>query len=545
MISSTCWVPKGFAKEFPESYELNDEEMERINKMAEQMNLNESENFKPLTKKDITQDQESEEFKYADDEDLKKFNLDKYDDDEEDDNDEITEASNYQQADANFDGSILPGTTQIEQDGQHYLELPNVKDNNNADSDHEEDDIILQEEEKQDLQIYKTDNLVLATRTDMEGDLSYLDVYVYDDGDDNQEYARESSLYMHHDVMLPAFPLCVEWINYKPNPNSEEIANNSDNLGNFAAIGTFDPNIEIWNLDCVEKTFPDAILQGHKDAILSLSHNEIHRNVLCSTSADSTVKIWDLNNTSKCVETFKKIHGKSKVSCSQWNNFELLTAGYDSRIALTDVREGAKSSRYWKISSNEELETIKFSADKTHVLTGTDNGNVYCFDTRNPNSSPVWTLKAHDAGLSCLNINQTIDNMFVTAAMGEKVVKIWKYENNRPKLVTTRDFGIGNILTTSFAPDFEVSGNLVVGGVSGGLQLWDTFTNGSVRKQFSKEFTNIFTNNASDSPINRFPRFSSKYKNNSAPKEVVFAAEKAEDMNEDDDDAEEIESDDE
>ena len=52
---------------------------------------------------------------------------------------------------------------------------------------------------------------------------------------------RESNLYVHHDIMLPAFPLCVEWINYKPGQESS-------NIGNFAAIGTFDPQIEVWNL---------------------------------------------------------------------------------------------------------------------------------------------------------------------------------------------------------------------------------------------------------------------------------------------------------
>jgi periodic tryptophan protein 1 len=61
----------------------------------------------------------------------------------------------------------------------------------------EEDD-----EDREELQILATDNLLLAAK--VEDEVAHLEVYVYEDEADN--------LYVHHDIMLPAIPLCVEWL---------------------------------------------------------------------------------------------------------------------------------------------------------------------------------------------------------------------------------------------------------------------------------------------------------------------------------------------
>ncbi|CCH41330.1 Periodic tryptophan protein 1 [Wickerhamomyces ciferrii] len=511
MLSSSTWVPRGFAKEFPDKYELDDEEMERINQLA-QLEINDAkEEIEELqnngnASSDSPEEEEDDKPKTAKlgdqfeiDDDLKEYDLEHYDDD-----DEETQGSRV---------TMLPGLSNDaefheDEDGDEaYITLPN-----------EEETV----QDKQESQIYPTDNLILSTRT--EDDVSFLDIHIYDDGADDlldpevpEGHERPNALYVHHDLMLPAFPLAVEWINFKPNQPEGE-----SDIGNFAAVGTFDPQIEIWNLDCMDKAFPDIILgepsgapslkkkskktkknkhitTHHIDAVLSLSHNRSYRNILASTSADTTVKLWDLN-TATAARSFNQIHSGKNVSSSQWHSTEqaiLLTGGYDSRVALTDVRiqDDSKTSKYWSI--NGDVENVKW-VNESQFLAGNDQGGVYCFDIRTLDK-PIWTLQAHDAGISSLDVNQYVPEMLATSAMGEKTVKLWKIPTytegevlkNGPSMVMSRDFGVGNVLTTSFAPDIEVAGNIVIGGVNKGLKMFDFFSNKAVRSNFKNELSKL------------------------------------------------------
>ena len=564
MISSSTWVPRGFAAEFPEKYELDDEEMERINAMA---NLEINDAKEQLAEIEAEAEAEAEKTpktsKLAEqielDDDLKEYDLENYDNDGNDDDDNLqdTKITMFPGL-SNTDAKLLQDESG---EGDKYLSLPTELD---------------EQEEKKENQIYPTDNLVLATRT--EDDISWLDIYIYDDGagapigaEEEEEdkldidvangMIRESNLYVHHDIMLPAFPLCVEWINYKPGQESS-------NIGNFAAIGTFDPQIEVWNLDFVDKAFPDVILgepnknsfiakknkkskkkkkggqhitTHHVDAVLSLSHNKIHRSILASTSADKTVKLWDLNSAT-AVCSFDKIHHNKTVSSSQWHSQEasiLLTGGYDSTAAVTDVRISASesssssdSSKHYSVVAGEEVENVRWDLSKPELFyAGTDNGNVYSFDIRQ-DSKPLWTLHAHDAGISSLDVNNYVPGMLITSAMGEKVVKLWKCpsssdENNTtkkqgPSMVLSRDFGVGNVLTTSYAPDIEVAGNVVIGGITGGLKMWDAFSNSSVRNGFREELKVLQNNARQEAKKNgRASRIARKYNSNSNKEEIM------------------------
>lgn len=84
------------------------------------------------------------------------------------------------------------------------------------------------EEEKEDYTIRKTDSLIVAATA--EDEHSNLEVYIYDH--------KTSDLYVHHEIILSSYPLCLEWLHHYQGQRT-----------NMVIVGTFQPEIEIWDLN--------------------------------------------------------------------------------------------------------------------------------------------------------------------------------------------------------------------------------------------------------------------------------------------------------
>lgn len=261
--------------------------------------------------------------------------------------------------------------------------------------------------EREDLEVLPTDNLLITAKT--EDDLSQLEVHVYDETEEN--------LYVHHDLMLPAFPLCLEWLDFPPNNGSSENNNNgvagpSKTHGSYIAVGTFDPEIEIWSLDTVDGLYPDALLgrpdvsnqhvpvplgtgkkkkklvkartansHHHVDAVLSLAWNTQHRSLLASASADETVKLWDLSrpSTEPAVRSFD-LH-QDKVQAVEWNKTDptvLLTGSYDRTVRTWDTRAPGSGVGAFVGSDVEALKWDPFDSHAFYVSSDSARTPIVC-----------------------------------------------------------------------------------------------------------------------------------------------------------------------
>jgi len=109
-------------------------------------------------------------------------------------------------------------------------------------------DEVYDEDELDDMTYRDTDMPLVALRAGE--DISQMEVYIYEDVDDD-----EPNLYLHHETVLPAFPLCVAWSSYHPTLGYSR--------GNLAAVGSFLYGIDVWDLNDVDSLEPLLSLGGH------------------------------------------------------------------------------------------------------------------------------------------------------------------------------------------------------------------------------------------------------------------------------------------
>ncbi|GAX85744.1 hypothetical protein CEUSTIGMA_g13159.t1 [Chlamydomonas eustigma] len=373
------------------------------------------------------------------------------------------------------------GDAALDEDGDPYITLGGE----------EEDD-----SEDEDFIIKPTDLLILAARN--EDDVSNLEVWVYEEADE----AGEGNLYVHHDIILPAFPLCISWLDCNPDGSAER--------SNMAAVGSMEPGIEVWNLDVVDAVEPAATLGGeqlkgaptalepsandssvkkaakkkkkgkvkgpalkegsHEDSVLGLSWNQQYRNVLASASADKTVKVWDITRQA-CEHTMR--HHSGKVQAVAWNPAEahvLLTGSYDKTACLVDVRSPSGQLPTWTVSADVEALTWH-PHQPTCFVVSSEDGIVACYDARKGSGSDaIFRLSAHDAPTCTMSFSTSAPGLLATGSTDKKV-KLWDVSNNQPSLIASKDLQIGAVFSVSFSG--QAGYLLACGGAMDSLTVWD------------------------------------------------------------------------
>eukprot|EP01112_Ceratiomyxa_fruticulosa_P007481 TRINITY_DN1947_c0_g1_i1.p1 TRINITY_DN1947_c0_g1~~TRINITY_DN1947_c0_g1_i1.p1 ORF type:complete len:567 (-),score=161.96 TRINITY_DN1947_c0_g1_i1:53-1753(-) len=393
------------------------------------------------------------------DSDLDEFGFSDGDDEDEFDDDDVIPKGR------------LKGDSKIA-DMMYYAdpsEDPFLKENEDGNDSELEDDVV------------RPSDTVIVTSFANNGDedFSYIGVHIYEESENN--------LFMHHDIVLPTFPLTVAWMDY-PFSGKED-------RENHIAVGTFDPGIEIWNLDNLNPIEPQLILGGpeevedslkkpkkikgaakqklksesHTSGVMSLAWNRSAKNLLLSGSIDTTVKLWDLSKVA-CVQTFR--HHKGEVQSVQWSPVDqniFLSGSFDKTVLLNDIRVNP-SVPLSKWSITADCESIQWDPrNPTNFVVGTEDGNVKYFDGKAGGKKSLWTLGAHSNAVSSLAINPSVPGLLVTGS-ADKHLKFWDFSAGLPKLIvglpaSEKIFGVSFFSESPFL--------LAIGGDRGVLRVID------------------------------------------------------------------------
>ena len=338
MIPSLCWVAQGVAAEQPHVVQLEPDELKELIEKTER-NLDIVDNDE-----DAEGDSEGEEtHEMGTLEDIKEEAETEKIGDEVDDEDEfnMAEYDNEEPAGEKMFGAGLTGVTYYANpEDDPYITFPSAA------------------REDEDFNIKLTDNLICVAKLD--GEMSNIEVHLWN--------ADTEDFYVHHDILLDKYPLSLEWMSYDAGEQDEDEGGERERQeGNYVALGSMAPQIEIWDLDLINSSEPIAMLgqrlkpskkkpkigkKGHSDAVMSLSWNRHNKQVLASGSADETILLWDLETcTAKQVLT----HHDDKVESVAWHLAEgttLLSGAYDQTCHVTDCR--TTNSRSWKVDGDVE-----------------------------------------------------------------------------------------------------------------------------------------------------------------------------------------------
>lgn len=269
------------------------------------------------------------------------------------------------------------------------------------------------DEDEEDLEdfLIRPDDFVIMSAVTEKDNVSHLDICLLPN-------APNSDIYVHHDYVLDAFPLSLAWL--------------PPHLG---AVGTFDPRIEVWDLNLVNCMDPVTVLEGHTDAVIGLSAHPTNQQLLASCSADKSIKLWDINVSSN-IQTIN-VH-QDKVQCIEWNPVEssvLVSGGFDKSVFITDVRQPDTAHKIALSADAEAVTWIKSSTGAySNLLISNESGEVQCYDIIS--GKFLWTLAAHTSSpCGSLSVQYNDDNSILLATSSpetESPLKLWLIENNKP-----------------------------------------------------------------------------------------------------------------
>jgi WD40 repeat protein len=189
-----------------------------------------------------------------------------------------------------------------------------------------------------------------------------------------------------------------------------------NNKGSILASSGGDGKIILWDADG-NSVEPMNQYLGHDDSVLSLSFSKDDK-FLLSASRDQSVRIWDVQTKFAA----RTINGHSdRIICAAYssNGQYLVTGSNDKTIRLWSASSGSPVND--SIDCGASISSLKISPDNKFIILGTDNGEIIIVDLNT--FSILERFNFHDSRIYSLDISSDAKLVLSTSHSGE--IKLW------------------------------------------------------------------------------------------------------------------------
>ncbi|KOB86246.1 hypothetical protein PFDG_01785 [Plasmodium falciparum Dd2] len=234
---------------------------------------------------------------------------------------------------------------------------------------------------------------------------------------------------------------------------------------------------------------PVIKLKSHTSPILDLSFNPCYSEILASCSEDMSIRIWEIRHEDENVNEVKDplciLNGhKKKVNILSWNPmnyFILSSTSFDSSVNIWDIENEKKA---FEINMPKKLSSLQWDIGG-NLLSGTcQNKQIHIIDPRKQEICNSFLI--HDGGKStkCIWIDGFggEDKCILTTGFSKnnmRELKLWSLKNTTSPLTTiTLDNAASPLL-----PHYDESvGMIYLIGKGDGNCRYYQYSQGSIRK---------------------------------------------------------------
>lgn len=272
-----------------------------------------------------------------------------------------------------------------------YLNIPIITQNQDFQSN---------SSDKEDEKILKTDKVLFCTPNTE--DISSIAFQVY----------NKEEIFVHHDLFVFSTILSSAYV------------------GNgLVALGTFEPDIFLYDAFTEFPILPQKLLIGHSEAVTSV---KFHDNRLLSCSEDKSIMEWDLI----AQESISKKSYDVKIEKFDFNG-KHLAFGSNTYLNINNK----------SFALDQEVEQIKMKNNNVYVVDG--SGKLYVYDVRNL-VSPLINKSIHRSAA----MDVTLYKNLIATCSYDGEVKIFRDD---AEIFTT------NMESAAYCLEFDSEGSLFCG----------------------------------------------------------------------------------